>query len=156
LIEEIENNYLKGNDDYPKTLTEAYNLLVNYKNYGNQTNKKRTGGLDQVAFVTTRKRVRTDEDGNVIEGRDKSRIKCFECNQMGHYRNECPKHRENPQTVQATMLMTFATTMCNSNSVHKIDPMWILCDSESTIDVFRNKDIITNHQRNRRKRYSGR
>jgi hypothetical protein len=33
LIEEVENNFLKGHDDYPKTPTEAYNLLVNYRNY---------------------------------------------------------------------------------------------------------------------------
>lgn len=46
LIEEIENDYLKGNDDYLKTPTEAYSLLVIHKNYGNQMNKKVTGGLD--------------------------------------------------------------------------------------------------------------
>lgn len=33
LIEEVENSYLKGNNDYPSTPTEAYNLLVNYKNH---------------------------------------------------------------------------------------------------------------------------
>jgi len=53
LIEEIENDFLKGHDDYLKTPTEAYNLLVNYRNY--VTVNKRTaiqGGLDQVAFLT--------------------------------------------------------------------------------------------------------
>jgi hypothetical protein len=53
LIEEIENDFLKGHDDYPKTPTEVYNLLVNYRNY--VTVNKRTaiqGGLDQVAFLT--------------------------------------------------------------------------------------------------------
>ena len=33
LIEELENSYLKGNENkYPKTVTDAYNLLSNYKN----------------------------------------------------------------------------------------------------------------------------
>ena len=33
LIEELENSYLKGNkNEYPKTVTDAYNLLLNYKN----------------------------------------------------------------------------------------------------------------------------
>ena len=36
LIEEIENDFLKGHDDYPKTPTEAYNLLVNYRNFNPQ------------------------------------------------------------------------------------------------------------------------
>jgi len=26
----------------------------------------------------------------------------------------------------------------------EINPMWILCDSESTVDVFRNRDILVN------------
>ena len=33
LIKELENSYLKGNEnEYLKTVTEAYNLLLNYKN----------------------------------------------------------------------------------------------------------------------------
>ena len=56
LIKEVENAYLKGNNDYPTTPTESYNLLVNYKNY---TSNKRTasqGGLEQVVFVTEGKK----------------------------------------------------------------------------------------------------
>jgi hypothetical protein len=30
LSEEIENEYTKGSNHYPKTATEAYNLIVNY------------------------------------------------------------------------------------------------------------------------------
>jgi hypothetical protein len=47
LIEEVENDFLNGHDNYPKTPTDAYNLLVNYRNY--ITVNKRTvtqGGLD--------------------------------------------------------------------------------------------------------------
>ena len=53
LIEEIENGFLKGHDDYPKTPTEAYNLFVNYQNYVT-VNKRNVNqsGLDQVIFVT--------------------------------------------------------------------------------------------------------
>jgi len=65
LIEEVGNDFLKGHDDYPKTPTEAYSLLVNYRNY--ITVKKRNvqqGGLEQVAFVTDGKRQRTDGEEN--------------------------------------------------------------------------------------------
>jgi hypothetical protein len=34
LIEEIENDFLMGNNNYPKKPTEAYDLLVNYKTMG--------------------------------------------------------------------------------------------------------------------------
>ena len=65
MIEEVGNDFLKGHDDYPKTPTEAYSLLVNYRNY--ITVKKRNvqqGGLEQVAFVTDGKRQRTDGEEN--------------------------------------------------------------------------------------------
>jgi hypothetical protein len=52
LIEEIENDFLKGNNDYPETPTEAYNLLVNYRSYNNTNKRNHTPGLDQVAFMT--------------------------------------------------------------------------------------------------------
>ena len=31
LLLELENNNLKGNNEYPTTLTEAYHLLINWK-----------------------------------------------------------------------------------------------------------------------------
>ncbi len=45
--------------------------------------------------------------------------------------------------VTATTLTTIATTLSTS-SESKINPMWILCDNESTVDIFNNKDILTN------------
>jgi hypothetical protein len=31
LLEELENDFTKGNDDYPQTLVKAYHLLCKYK-----------------------------------------------------------------------------------------------------------------------------
>jgi hypothetical protein len=31
LDEELENDYTKGSNHYPKIVTEAYNLIVNYR-----------------------------------------------------------------------------------------------------------------------------
>jgi hypothetical protein len=33
LLEELENDYTRGINNYPTTIPSAYNLLVNYKNY---------------------------------------------------------------------------------------------------------------------------
>ena len=47
LIEELENSYLKGNEnDYPKTVTDAYNLLLNYKNNPRNHSGGNTSGGD--------------------------------------------------------------------------------------------------------------
>jgi hypothetical protein len=121
LIEDVENSFLKGNNDYPTTPTEAYNLLVNYRKYNN--NKRHTpGGLEQVAFVAKGKRTR-------VEG-DHSHITCFKCKRKGDYKSDCPKLKGQQATsnnedtlVTATTLTTIATTLSTSKSA--IYPMRI-------------------------------
>jgi hypothetical protein len=33
VLEDLENDFMKGTNNYLKTLTSAYNLMVNYKKY---------------------------------------------------------------------------------------------------------------------------
>jgi len=42
------------------------------------------------------------------------------------------------ETALTTLYLTLAVTK------REINPMWILCDNESTVDVFKNKSILTN------------
>jgi hypothetical protein len=37
LLEDLENDYTKGSNNYPSNVTSSYNLLVNYKNYQRST-----------------------------------------------------------------------------------------------------------------------
>jgi hypothetical protein len=146
LMEEVENDFLKGHDDYPKTPTNAYNLLVKYRNY--ITMNKRTvtqGGLDQVAFVTDGKRQR-------LECRF-PHIKCFKCGEFSRYKSDSAKKVTNGENnegstepVQVT-LITQHVVLAEAKQV--INPMWILCDNESTVDVFNNKIIMRNIRKNR-------
>jgi hypothetical protein len=62
LIEEVEN------------ATESYNLLVNYKNYSSNKRTISQGGLEQVAFVTKGKKLKT--------GKEFPHIKCFKCGKI--------------------------------------------------------------------------
>jgi hypothetical protein len=51
--------------------TEAYNILVNYRNHNNNKRTNIPGGLDQVAFVTDGKHLKT--------GKEFPYINCFKC-----------------------------------------------------------------------------
>jgi hypothetical protein len=103
LVEKIEKDYLKGHDNYPKTATEAYNLLVNYKNYGNQQNKRSVAsGLDQEAFITVAKR--TKSDGTLVKY---PHVKCFKCGEFGHYKSDCQgKNKHSDESAQMQMALT--------------------------------------------------
>jgi hypothetical protein len=119
LMEEVKNAYLKGSNDYPTNPTEAYNLLVNYRNYNNDKRQQVPGGLDQVAFITDGKRLKT--------GKEYPHIKCFKCGKYGHYKIK-EIGGETCQIIQVTTLMTGAVLMTNKEG---INPMWIICDNES-------------------------
>ncbi len=146
-MEEIENDFLKGNNDYPETPTEAYNLLVNYRTYTNN-NRRTQPYLDQVAFMTTAEGEHSDDERS-----KHSHIKCLKCGTYGHYKSDCPKkttgrqqEQNTIQRVNATTLMTRAQVLSTMEEQH-IDPMWLLCDNESTVDIIKNKDMLTNLRR---------
>jgi hypothetical protein len=80
LLEELENDFTKGNDDYPQTLVKAYHLLSEYKHY--QPKFVPTDSSSSVAFVQkTKSMSRTSK-----KVKDDSWI----CGEIGHIRPQCP------------------------------------------------------------------
>jgi hypothetical protein len=132
----------------------AYNLLTNWKQ------ENRFGWCaplaDGVAFTTTNDGKKTPVNRNVT---------CHTCGVKGHYATDCPeltsqRAGEEAQT-RTTLLMTgIADGELDSDPVvsfsfvnHGVScPMgedgrpssWILLDSQSTVDVFYNADLLTN------------
>jgi Zinc knuckle len=114
LVEDMENDYLQGRDNFPKSLTAAYNLLTNWKqdpryamryigpaNDGvSFTNVDGAGQDEDVALLNTGKKGTDKQKGNT---RDKSHITCHKCNEQGHYANECPSQ---DRQSAAQMLMS--------------------------------------------------
>jgi hypothetical protein len=99
LVEDLENDFTKGNNTYPGTLNAAYNLVVNYRNYQRPASRI-FNDSEGMTFTNVEKRVV-----------DRAKVRCFNCYVMCHYANECtePKMRRmylrTPQPVSLSDLV---------------------------------------------------
>jgi hypothetical protein len=163
LSEEIKNDYTKGSNHYPKTVTEAYNLIVDYRQ------SKPAGRIyndsEGVAFTN----VDANRQLRERQSRDIGKVKCYNCNKKGHYSNDYPdkhpykkkekekekekeKQKQTKEGMNATMMAEETPAYGYDNweefnfhqSDHKVNPAWILLDNCSTTAIFCNKNLLTN------------
>jgi hypothetical protein len=77
LFEDLENDYTKGIHYCPTNVISAYHLLVDYNNFQRPASRVHTDS-EAVSFANV-KRV----------NQYKSDIKCYNCNKLVHYANDC-------------------------------------------------------------------
>ena len=157
LIEDLENQHTQGIKSFPQTLSEAYTLANNWKN-GASSTQKHGGTSDGVVFTNT-----TKTNATKTKRRNKDHITCFKCGTTGHYSNECDAVTPSNTTEEAEGGKQFLsksddldddvddeenefmlyTNPCK-NSTDVVPRNWVLLDNQSTVDVFHNKDLLTN------------
>jgi hypothetical protein len=86
---DLENQFSRGNNQYPADLTGAFNLLLNFRPTANIHHPRRgnqTPELTQTGLTF----VQTDTAVAGTNGITHTTIKCFNCNAKGHYASDCP------------------------------------------------------------------
>ena len=96
LLQDYENSYIERVGRFSKTLTDAYNLLVKYKQDKCFVNVDRISDGDN--FLNPGEE--EDKDGTALAQRnyDKSKIKRHHCGEQGHFENECPNKKKKSRT----------------------------------------------------------
>jgi Reverse transcriptase (RNA-dependent DNA polymerase) len=166
LTTDLENQFTRGNDQYPSNITDAYNLLVSYKKPATVHTKNRetiptTNGGTGPSNAPTNANQQT-ELAFVQTSPPIEEVKCYNCNTMGHYAGSCPAPTRLRGTSASTGVQLLQSTNNDASDSNdgdhfcfhqddsdspdhpKISRSWILLDSESTVSIFNNKKFLKN------------
>ncbi|KAG7347353.1 reverse transcriptase RNA-dependent DNA polymerase [Nitzschia inconspicua] len=145
LLNDLENLYSRGEDQYPANLAAAYNMLLTYRpsvvtQAVHASNAAMTPAQGLGLTFT-----QTDSDLAPIPGLDgilKETILCFKCQRKGHIARNCPS----PNGIQLLQCERhFVLTSTGRGGL--IPENWILIDSESTLSMFKSRHLLTNIRR---------
>ena len=146
LMKTLEDGTSLGRDEYPVTVPAMYELMATHCPDSTTSNTRRGVVLVQQATTppsddnssNARNRDRTPvagTDGNIINAL------CYNCNTPGHLSYNCPE----PSTRDGVGMLQVGFSLAQSSSSQEvINPNWILLDTCSTDNVFRNKKFLTN------------
>ena len=156
LIADPRQDMLKGNSNYPRTVTSAYDMLMRFElestrlhhtermgDKGNRENSWGRGGRDHT-FVQ-----HTAPSGKVfipgLNGRTSYHIKCFNFEKWVHYENQCPEPtREETPNNSGQNLAQIGRCFAQRSSCGVVSNNWILLESCSTIICTKNNSIVSN------------
>ena len=140
LQESLFEGVYKGRDEFPETLTAAYDLLQRIANdftiYTTGSSRfsrfkaKAQKRLGAISFLQSS----GEETDDLVPGRDGKihpKIVCHNCHKRGHYSNQCPNNRKQ-----------FAHFTLTQNKMQVVNKHWLLLDSCSTVSVCCNPQMV--------------
>ena len=81
LVEELENDYAKGNNNYPTNMVKAYQLINEYKSWTSRTSLPGVSGVALSQQGKSKAAQRTAEW--------KNKTVCHNCGKKGHIKADC-------------------------------------------------------------------
>ena len=137
LMDDLEAGTRVDRDEYPKALSTMYELMIKYTSSIQAPNDSQGGRRrDAITLVQT---ALDEEETILVPGTDTQAhdIKCFNCNQRGHYASNCPESRVGVSNLQYGNMLTQV-----QGSVVLIPSNWILLDTCSSNNVVNNESLI--------------
>ena len=141
LQESLFESVIRGRDEFPDTMTKAYDLLqhisgdvTNYEKVhtrGSRFRFKNKGRFSHLSFTQRGQSTSEATPGN--DGRVFKHIDCYNCGKKGHYANNCPVKKN----------ITLAHFTLTQKQLELINKKWILLDSCSTVSVCCNPDLVS-------------
>ena len=157
LVANLQNSYILGEDKYPKDLEEAYNMMLSYSPLlaTSTSSEKSTKEL----YTTGISFHQTNDENNAVDkgqrqlnitsgasGKVFENVKCFACESLGHYANNCPlqlRKFKSDKDQKADKGFSFAQLEYNlSQTEFVLNPKWVLLDTQSSCDIFYNSQLI--------------
>ena len=158
LLEDLKSSANRGRDEYPITLTDAFDLLVResgefdtVQSYRRFNGRGGRGGRGRGYMFAQRggrgsdhdyicSRTNENSSSEIVPGSDgiaHQGITCFGCHFLGHYRNQCPY-----STRTGSVSMHLGILCAHGKDFH-IPLSWLLLDTCSTCDVTNNPALVT-------------
>ena len=151
LRQDLENDFLKGHENYPANMVEAQKLLQNYKGLTRahqQQSQTRRQANDGIAFA---------QAGNQQSG--KSEARCWKCNKKGHfaYEGKCQpediaafealkQQQDNDSSTNGNMTsQAHAQPQAQSTSSDNIGMQQLNLGDSSDFDSYDDADAIYSH-----------
>jgi hypothetical protein len=129
-----------GTDGYPTDLTAAYGLLVHYRSPTSGTNHRtpRDNNNGEYTSAMTFAQQGCTPGRNGVTHED---ITCFSCQSNRHYVGDCPSTDSRASGISLVQYTIAYVLLAQAEGKH-LPKNWILLDTQSTISVFNNPDML--------------
>jgi hypothetical protein len=104
LVQELANDYNKGRDSYPGTLTGAYEMMLH--DVRDQDSRPQPHGNGGMTFNTVDAQ---STPGTSTQPNPRPDVTCFKCGRVGHFLTRCRESHH----INGTALVVNETALCN-------------------------------------------